>query len=83
MTVPGIRIGKMAVRLSGLTAREAGQRAGSIAREIARSLAADRELASRGRIAMDRLRLRIPAGAAAGDIPRQIRGQLDQEQGRK
>lgn len=61
MKQPGIHIEKISVRLSGVTARQAGQRAASIAREVARTLAADPRLRSRGTTAIDKLAIRLPA----------------------
>jgi len=55
-----IRVGKISVRLRGVTAREAEQRAASIAREVARALAADQRLAGRRTTNIDRLELRLP-----------------------
>ena len=61
MNSGGIRIGKVTLRLRGVKPAQAEERAGSIAREIARRLAAPGALPA-GQSEIPSLSLRLPPG---------------------
>jgi hypothetical protein len=72
MNSGGIRIGRMGVRMRGVTPREAERRAGSIAQEVARAVAEH----STGRAAIGSLKVRLRADGRGESIGEQIRRQL-------
>jgi hypothetical protein len=79
MNSGGIRIGKVSLRLRGVTRQEAQQRAGSIAREIAGAVAREAARKTPGKAEIDQLSVRLRTGAGAPDITEQIRNQWSRE----
>jgi hypothetical protein len=69
----GVRIGKMSLRLRGVTAQEARLRADSIAREVARAVAAESALPSAGKSHTGRLSVRLRAEGTTHNLGEQIR----------
>jgi hypothetical protein len=74
-----IRIGKVSLRLRGVTRQEAQQRAGSIAREIAGAVAREAALKTPGKAEIGQLSVRLRPGTGAADIAGQIRNQWSRE----
>lgn len=75
MNSGGIRVGKMSVRMRGVTLREAERRAGSIASEVAHALAEH----SAGKAEIASLKLRLRADGKGESIGEQLRRQLGRE----
>ena len=76
MNSGGIRIGKVSVRLRGVARREAQERAGSIAREIAGAAAREGLRMAPGKKDIGRLSVRLKADGKGAGIAEQIRRQL-------
>jgi hypothetical protein len=74
---PGsIRIANLSLRLRGVTPQQAEQRARSIAREIADSLAGGRASLQPGQTDIPQMIVRVKSGSGGSGIAEQVRGQL-------
>jgi hypothetical protein len=72
----GIHIGKVSLRLRGVTSQQARQRAGSLAREIAEAVGSQAAHIAPGRAGIGKLSVRVKSGGQDSNIAEQIRRQL-------
>ena len=83
MNSGGIRIEKLSVRLRGVTAQQARDRAGAIAREIAGAVAREGSSMPSGKREIGKLSVRVRADGKGNEITDQIRRQLAGERPRE
>ncbi len=76
MKARGIHIGKVSLRLGGVTPQQARQRAGSIAGEIAEAVARESSRMTPGKTEIGGLSVRLRPDGAGPGIAEQIRKQL-------
>jgi hypothetical protein len=79
MNSGGIHIDKVSLRLRGVTPRQARQRAGSMAREIADAVGRQAGRIAPGRTQIGKLSVRLRTGGSNSDLTGQIRRQLGGE----
>ncbi|MGA2114835.1 MAG: hypothetical protein ABSH56_08810 [Bryobacteraceae bacterium] len=79
MNTGGIHIDKVSVRLRGVTPQQAGQRAGSIGREIADAVGRQAAHFASGKTEIGKLSVRLKSDGKNSDLSGQIRRQLGGE----
>jgi hypothetical protein len=83
MNSGGIRIGKLSLRLRGVTPQQARERGGAVAREVAQAIAGERARMAPGKTDIARISVRMPAAGAGAGIAEQIRRQMAGERPRE
>jgi hypothetical protein len=76
MNSGGIHIGKVSLRMRGVTSQQAQVRAGSLAREIADAVGTHAARLAPGRAEIGKLSVRVRSDGKPSNIAEQIRRQL-------